>query len=425
MTESRFDSIKIGEEAEIFHTISENDLDSFAKLTGDNNPLHMDEQFAGRTSFKNRVVHGMLTASFISTMIGTKLPGEGALWYEQQLYFIAPARIGENIKIWAKVKRKSLSQRILQIETKIFGDGGRKLIEGEAKVKLLKLEPESGHLPISNGQMPIIVTGTDHEIEVTEPKREPVHSGGKEGAIIVTGGSRGIGAAIAKELALSGFPVVVNYVKNTSKAEDIVRDIKANNGRAIAFRADVADLSAVKSMVEAAVSEFGSIFGAVNNAAPAIEHLEFTQILWSDIQHQIDVQLKGAFHLCQAIVPHLLEAKKGVIINIASIYADNVPPAKMLPYVLAKSALASFSRSLAVEYGPKGINVNCVSPGMTETELIANLPEKTKLLAKMQTPLRRLALPEDIAGVVAFLFSDKCKHITGENIRVCGGIIMR
>jgi len=397
VSEDRFEQIKIGDEAEICHTITAKDIDTFARLTGDVNPLHMDDSYASTTSFKKRVVHGMLTASFISTMIGTKLPGKGSLWYEQQLRFLAPTRIGERIKVWAKVKQKSLSMRIIAIETLVLGDGGRKLIEGEAKVKILKPEEEE-----------------NPNLEAKE-----------KGAVIITGASRGIGAAIAIELALADFPVVVNYAKSASQAEDVVRHIKSQKGKALVFQANVGDADAVKEMVASAIDEFGYIAGVVNNASPPIENLEFSQLSWADIQTHIEVQVKGAYNLCHAVLPHFLDAEGGIIVNIASIFADNVPPIKLAPYTLAKAALVSFSRSLAVEYGPKGIRINCVSPGMTRTDLIANVPEKTKMVAKMQTPLRRLATTEDIAGVVSFLFSDKAKHITGENIRVCGGIVMR
>ena len=231
MREDKFETIAVGDEAEIVHTITANDLDSFAELTGDINPLHMDDRYAATTSFKKRVVHGMLTASFISTMIGTKLPGKGALWYEQQLRFLAPARIGEKIRIWAKVKNKSLSQRILTIETLVFGDDGRKLIEGEAKVKVLKPEDKK-----------------NYNLEVKE-----------KGAVIITGASRGIGEAIARELASSGYPVVVNYAKSTSQAEEVVRHINAQKGKATTFQANVSDADAVRAMVDSAIEEFGYV----------------------------------------------------------------------------------------------------------------------------------------------------------------------
>jgi 3-oxoacyl-[acyl-carrier protein] reductase len=177
-------------------------------------------------------------------------------------------------------------------------------------------------------------------------------------------------------------------------------------------------------MVAFVIKQFGSIFGVVHNAAPLIVHSDFMGLEWKQIQSDIDVHVKGAFNLCHEVLPYLTEQKNGCIVNVTSIYADNVPPPKLFSYVMAKSALAAFSRSLAVEYGPMNIRINCVAPGMTETDLIADVPEKTKLLNKMQTPLRRLAAPEDIAGAIIFLFSDKARHITGETIRVCGGMVM-
>jgi 3-oxoacyl-[acyl-carrier protein] reductase len=144
MNEDRFNDVKEGDEAEIVHVITIQDVDKFAELTGDVNPLHMDESYAAGTSLKKRVVHGMLSASFISTIIGTRLPGPGALWYEQHLRFLLPVRIGEEIKVMAKVKHKSTAQRILTIETTVYGEGNRKVIEGEAKVKMM--------LPIQKNQ---------------------------------------------------------------------------------------------------------------------------------------------------------------------------------------------------------------------------------------------------------------------------------
>src|SRR5258708_7018459 len=184
-----FDQIVEIQEAEIFHTITLEDIDAFARLTGDTNPLHMSDEFAAQTNFRQRVGHGMLTASFISTMIGTKLPGAGALWYEQHLRFLAPARVGEKIRIWAQVKHKSVGQRVLTIETVVFGNDRRRLIEGEAKVKMLE----------------------------TQEKRNTKNRKTVRGAVIVSGASRGIGAAIVRELSSRGFPVLINYLRSKDR----------------------------------------------------------------------------------------------------------------------------------------------------------------------------------------------------------------
>lgn len=396
MSQDRFQQIKIGDEAEIVHTITVADVDSFVKLTGDDNPLHVDDAYAARTTFRKRVVHGMLTASFISAMIGTKLPGRGSVWYEQHTRFLAPVRIGERIRVWARVKHKNNSQRIIVLKIAVFGEGNRRVIEGEAKVRVLKLEE----------------------------KKEMSSSEKKKGAVIVTGASGGIGSATARALAHEGYPIIVNYMDRQDKAESVTDQIIAEKGKAIPCKADVTDENAVQKMVDLALKEFQTLSGVVNNASALIDAKDFLSLSWDDVQTHVDIQIKGALFLTQSVLPHLLALQRGVIVNITSIFAEDVPPIKLVHYNLAKGALVSFSRSLAVEYGPKGIRVNSVSPGMTMTDMISNVPEKAKMVTRMQTPLRRLAFPEDIAGAVAFLFSDKASFITGQNIRVCGGIVM-
>ena len=392
----RLDTISVGDEAEIVHTISEADVDAFSRLTGDDNPLHMNEAFAASTSFQKRVVHGMLTASFISTIIGTRLPGPGAMWFEQTTQFLSPVRIGERIRVRARVRHKSIAQRIVVLETVVFGDDGRKVIEGEAKVKIIEQE-----------------------------KKTPQPAGAERRAVIVSGAGRGIGAAIARQLAAAGHPVLINYLRDAEQANRVKREIESQGGRALVCQADIVDEAQVLKMTRLAIETFGGLAGVVNNACGTIAPREFLELPWAELQGHLDVQLRGAFNLTRAALPSLLEQKAGVIVNIASVYADGVPPVKIIPYVAAKSALVGLSKALAAEFGPQGIRVNTVSPGMTRSDFISNVPEKTKLATKMQTPLRRLAEVEDVAGTVRFLFSDAASFISGQNIRVCGGAVMQ
>jgi 3-oxoacyl-[acyl-carrier protein] reductase len=397
-----FDNIKIGQTEEFFHKITEKDLDEFCDLTGDDNPLHMDDDYAKGTNFKERVVHGMLSASFISTMIGTKLPGKGSLWYEQHLKFLVPVRIGDEIRIWAKVLHKSESQRIIVLQTMIYNQLNKIVIEGEAKVKVLEKRKKESVINLN-------------QLETMESSK---------GSVIISGASGGIGAAAAIKLALKGYSIIVNYRSNEKNASIIVEKIKNFGGRAIAIKADITKIEEVELMVAAALENFGTIDGIVNNASATISYRSFDEISWYDFQLHLDVQIKGSFNLCKTVMPHFIEQKKGSIVNISSVYADNVPPAKMMHYSLSKSALVSFTRSLAVEYGPLGIRVNCVSPGMTNTDMIADIPEKAKMVTRMTTPLRQLAQPEDVADTISFLIGNESKHISGETIRVCGGQVM-
>jgi 3-oxoacyl-[acyl-carrier protein] reductase len=147
MAEDKFREIDINDEAEIFHTVTAQDVETFVKLTGDDNPLHVDDVYAKQTVLKRKIVHGMLTASFISTLIGTKLPGKGALWFEQHTRFLEPVHIGEKIRVWARVKQKSMALRVLVLEVVVFSDDDRKVVECEAKVKSVQPEEKIDRVP--------------------------------------------------------------------------------------------------------------------------------------------------------------------------------------------------------------------------------------------------------------------------------------
>ena len=389
-----FESINVGDTRELAHAITEKDIEQFSQLTGDLNPLHLDEDFARKTLFRRPVVYGMLTASFISTVIGMAIPGPGALWLSQTLKFSRQAYEGDVIRVVVKVKQKSKATRILVLETIIYNQRHEELVTGEAQVRLLELNKEKKAM------------------------------GENKMTILVTGASRGIGAAIARRLALDGDKVVVNYSRGEADALQVVKEIKAEGGEAMAFKADVSKKGEVEKMCARASEKMGPIQAVVHNASGPVGLKPFQDMTWESIQAHLDVQVKGAFNCLQAVLLDMLEKGNGSIVIIGSVATDSVPPSHQTGYVVSKAALGAFARSLAVEYGPKNIRVNVVAPGMTETDMILELPQKAKELARMYTPLRKLAQPEDIAHVVSFLLRPGSGHITGETIRVCGGSVM-
>ena len=240
----------------------------------------------------------------------------------------------------------------------------------------------------------------------------------------MTGGAGGIGKAICLSLAGDGYHVVVNYGRHGDRAEEIAATINAGKTRAIAVQADVSTEAGVEGLYRAAVQAFGGVGVVVNNASPRINAKPFTGTEWSDIQSHLDVQTKGAFLLSKACLPEMAARRWGRIVNITSQVIEGRPSVNWTGYAVAKAALHTLSCYLAAEYGPFGVTVNCISPGMTETSLIGDIPEKAQMMVARQTPARRLATPDDIAAAVLYLISDGASFVTGHTLRVNGGMSM-
>ena len=401
-----FELIQVGEMQTLTKHITAADVLKFVEMTGDDNPLHVDRSYAETTSFKDIVVHGMLGASFISTVIGTKLPGKGALWVSQNLEFLLPVRLGDVLTISVTVLKKHNRERLLELDTQIINQNKQLILTGVGKVKVLvTAAPEMGR-------------------EVNDLPR----------VAIVTGGAGGIGKSICQRLAADGFDVVVNYLGQADRAAQIVSEINATEagseagqrlGRALAVQANIATEAGAHELYASAVKAFGAVSVLVNNASPRINPKLFMATGWDDVQQQMDVQVKGAFLMTRAVVQEMGARKWGRIVNITSQVLDGPPSVTWTGYAMAKGALQVFSNYMAAELGPQGITVNCVSPGMCETTLIGDITEKAQLTIARQTPLRRLAKPNDVAAAVAFLVSNDADFINGDTIAVNGGYAMR
>ena len=248
--------------------------------------------------------------------------------------------------------------------------------------------------------------------------------------VLVTGASRGIGAAIAQAFAAEGATVVVNYLSNDAAAADVVADCKAAGGDAWAVKADVGAEPAVLAMVEQTLAEAGRIDVVVNNAFrpysfdPQRRQL-FSELEWRDYQSQFDGAVGGAYNVCQAVLPHFRQRAQGSIVNIVSDLVER-PVVPYHDYTTAKSALVGFSRNLAAELGPLGIRVNCVAPGLvypTQASSATRQEFREALIAA--TPLGRIARPQDVAGPVLFLASPWSDFMTGQVLFVDGGLVMR
>lgn len=243
----------------------------------------------------------------------------------------------------------------------------------------------------------------------------------KSGAV-VTGSSRGIGAAVAAQLASAGYGVSINYLANRQRALELVREIEASGGRAFPFQADVADFDAVQVLVEETAKRFGGIRIVVNNAGFS-QHRTVEEISIDDWDRAVAVNLSAAMYTVKAALPYLRQEPWGRIVNICSLRAMTGSD-HGAHYAAAKAGLIGLTKSLALELAPT-ITVNAVSPGYTNTEMNADALAQHGDAIRAKIPARRVAEPEEIASLVAFLASEQAGYITGETINANGGIYMR
>lgn len=245
----------------------------------------------------------------------------------------------------------------------------------------------------------------------------------KDQVVLVTGASRGIGAATARLFGEYGARVTVNYFKSKEKAEKVVSDIKARGSMAIAVHADCRNGDQVNAMVKKTVDELGPIDILVLNAGMSIPRKPFVEMTYEEFEDKILGEARCFFYPLKPVIPSMIERGKGCIVGISSGLSRNAAP-NFSAHTMIKSGIDGLMKSLAVELGPHGIRVNTVSPGLTMTDATSWMPkERVKMMAGM-TPLRRVGQPEDIAGAVVMVASDEAGFVTGNYISVSGGTLM-
>ena len=241
-----------------------------------------------------------------------------------------------------------------------------------------------------------------------------------ERVALVTGGSRGIGRAIAISLARAGAQVVFTYVSNADAARDTEKALVEAGGRGRAVRCDVADHAAVEALVASILQEHGRIDIAVNNAGVARDQL-ILRMKPEDFDAVIATNLRGAWSVCRAVAKPMVKQRYGRIINLSSVVAERGNAGRS-NYAASKGGVEALTRSLARELGSRNVTVNAVAPGFIDTDMTRALPEQAKNALTERIPLGRLGSAEDVAGMVRFLASDAAAYVTGQVIHVNGGL---
>ena len=239
---------------------------------------------------------------------------------------------------------------------------------------------------------------------------------------LVTGASRGIGRAIALELARQGANVAIVYAGNEQKAKEVQEEIQAMGRKAEIYRCNVADFEAAKGLVDQVVEDFGGLDILVNNAGIVKDGMVLS-MKEEDFDQVVDINLKGAFNLIKHTYSHFMRKRAGRIVNITSVVGLN-GNAGQANYSSSKAGLIGLTKSVAKELGARGVTCNAVAPGYINTEMTEVLSDKVKDAMKTLIPMRKPGEPEDVAKAVAFLASDSARYITGEVLRVDGGMAM-
>ncbi len=372
-------------------------VNRFSELVGDDNPIHMDSETAHSFGFRDRVAHGMSYACFLSTLIGTRLPGPGSLWTSQTYRFLSVVCVGDRVSLRAEAIEVSESRRQVKLRVTATNQKEDIVMEGEGLV----------YLPHRRG---------------SENRAMPVSAAGQAVALVAGAGGT-LGQAIARKLSQDGFAVAL-CGRNASRLTDLAEDLRQLES--VATVASM-DLTAEDSVAKA-VAEVNAVLGQprliVHCASAPLGDQAPHETEWSTFQEHLDVQLGGVHHLLESTVPAMLESGGGQIVFIGSSATHGKPPRGLAAYCAAKSAAASLIKSIATELAPRGIRANIISPHFMATDLTARVSDKQRKLIAAQTPVRRLVDVEEVAATVSFLASDKSSYINGHDLLLDGGAIM-
>jgi 3-oxoacyl-[acyl-carrier protein] reductase len=323
-----------------------------------------------------------------------RIPGRYATFMGFQLRFDRPMQFGSDSQLDAVVEKVMTATESLTIGFTFTQDGETR---GSGKMNALLSAPPPPMLTCAEIRQRHLDLGLSGKVA------------------LVTGSSRGIGATTAKLLAMHGCKVIVNYFRGKADADEMVADITSAGGTAIAIGCDVADEQQVRDLFQQITDRFGGLDLLVNNAVRDAQPKEFEQLSWNDYLGELNVTLKGMVLCCKAAIPLFRARGGGKIVNLSTIYVDN-PVKGQSKYITAKSAVVGYTRALARELAGENIQVNVISPNMTQTDLLATLPTAMVKKIAQARPAGRNLEPIEVAQAIVFLASHWSNGMTGQKL---------
>ena len=417
---------QVGDHASFETTIDAAMVDAFAQLSGDRNPLHVDAHYASTTAFGERVAHGMIAGALCSRLIGMNLPGTSALYRSQKLRFLAPIRLGTRVRVSGKVARFERELSLLTVRIHILdAQVGTLYVDGDAEV-LVREESSTaaqGYVLSSGESLPVV--------DELRREREPTNAAAPHATgsdlvglrALVIGGSRGIGAAIAREISGRGAELIVGYHKGREHAEHICTEARAAGRSASVIQLELRDASGLRASLEEACRT-APIDILVHAGQGEILHRGVDRLSGDDLRDAFQRSVEALHEAVLAVLPGMKARGAGSIVALSSSVTKEPPPPGWAAYTAAKCALVGYVRSLSVELGPFGIRANLVSPVLTTTDANLLLPPRIREELAARSPLGRLPTPEDVARAVAHLVSPSAAYLTGIDLPVAGGMVM-
>jgi 3-oxoacyl-[acyl-carrier protein] reductase len=391
--------IYIGKKISFTKKINKSLINQFVKLSGDNNPIHVNEEYAKKTTYKKIVAHGMLSEAFLSTIIGTKLPGKGSLWIEKEVKFLKIVRLDDYITFDAEVISIDEQNRVAFIDICAKNQFGEKVIDSKNKVII------SDNCKIAK---------KIHKKKIKKIKK--IHKLNKK-TVLLLGSSGGIGLDTANTLLKAGYIVYCQYFTENNSLDKLKKKYK---NKVFLLKLDIYnEKSLSKFLNEIRKVNFTHL---INCIIPKIYNVPYQDIKKKDFEYYFSGLFYNVIEIINEVTKIFIKNNCGNIIDISTVYLQ-IPEKNFLPYITYKGAMKHFIKTLSVELSGYDIRSNIITAGVTNTQQTSNMTRKQKMLVSAKTPLKRIANPKDISNALKYLVSKESSFVNGANINVDGGII--